>query len=357
MAGIFGILGLQDTDRSFVSTIGQRAVYDATQVLLTQYNLDMAQALAVFVEGFTTDHTLRYKLPGGGRLQRRGGQAQSAAVKASGSWDVAFPLEDFGAQVAGDDVALAYMTIQEYNRHLQTVMIQDMNTMRFEILRRLYKNTTNTFIDPIWGSLTIQPLANLDAVVYPPVLGSESEATDDHYIETGYAGAAISDVNNPYVTIRGELEEHFGASTGGNNIVAFIHPDETAETEDLTDFDPVPDNWVRMGSNADVPINLPNVPGRIIGRTNGCWVSEWRWMTTGYMLGIDLEAPAPLMIRRDPDDTGLPQGLALVAEQDDYPIQSAHWRHRFGVGVANRLNGVVLELAAGAGYTIPAAYA
>lgn len=356
MSGIFGLLGLPDTDRSFVNTIGQNVVYDATETLLARYNADLSAAVAVFIEGRIEYFKTRYKLPGGGRLQRRGSETTSAAVKAYGYWDVAYPLEDFGAQIGGDDISLAYMTMQEYDRHLDTILIQDVNTYRWEMLHRLFDNVATTFVDPIHGNLTIEPLANDDAVLYPPVLGSETEATDDHYLESGYAATAIDDANNPYITIRQELEEHFGVSTGGNNIVVFIHPDEVPETEDLTDYDMVPDSYVRQGAQTAIPEGLPSVPGRVLGRTNGVWVAEWRWIPTGYMLGVHLEAPPPLNERVDPADTGLPSGLVLVTRDEDYPLEHAHYRHRFGLGTGDRLNGVAMELADGAGYTIPTNY-
>ncbi len=137
----------------------------------------------MFVEEQTENFKERYKLPGGGRLQRRGGYAASGAVKAYGGYDVAYPLEDFGAQLADSDVALAYMTLQDLDRHLDTIFAQDANTVRFELLKALLNNTQDTFVDPLHGSLTIEPLANGDSVTYPPVLGSETEATDTHYLE------------------------------------------------------------------------------------------------------------------------------------------------------------------------------
>lgn len=357
MSGIYGLLGITDTDRLFVNTIGQAAVYEASQTLLDRYSADMRAAYVVFVERQTEDYKLRYKLPGGGRLQRRGGRTDSARVKAYGHWDVAFPLEDFGAAIGGDDVALAYMSIQEYARHLDTIMIQDTNTVRHEMLYSLYHSTQRAFVDTQYGALTPEPLANGDAALYPPVLGSETEAVEDHYLVAGYAATAISDTNNPYITIRQELEEHFGASTGGDAIAVFIHPDEQPETEDLTDFDPVTDSFIRAGTQTAVPINLPSVPGRILGRTNGVWVIEWRWMTTGYMLGIHLEVPAPIMERIDEADTGLGSGLQMIAREENYPLMAAHYRHRFGMAVGNRLNGVLMEVSADEDYGIPTAYA
>lgn len=356
MAGIYSILGLQDTDRSFVNTIGQRTVFDAAQQFLTMSTDDMMNAFSVFVEAETDGYKERYKLPGGGRLQRRGGVAASGAVKAGGSWDVAYPLEDFGDQIANDDVSLAYMTLPELQRHLDTIVIRDINTMRYEMLRALLNSSARTFIDPLYGSLTVQPAANGDSVLYPPVLGTETEATENHYLESGYLSAAISNTNNPYITLRNELEEHFGTPTGFGNIAVFINSAQVPITETLTDYDSVADINLAIGANSDVPTNLPAVPGRVVGRCEGVWVVEWRWIPANYMVAVDLDAPAPLKVRVDPADTGLGTGLQLVSSSDAQPLQNSHYRHRFGVGVGNRLNAVVLELGNGGTYTVPTGF-
>lgn len=358
MSGIFGYLSLDDNDRSFISTLGQAVVFDATQKFLADYNAEQAWQLRAFVEMTTENYTERYKLPGGGYLQRMSGVTQSGAVKAYGSWDVSYPLEPFGAQIAGDNRSLAYMTIEEYNRHLQTIMIQDANTIRFEILRRLLDNVADTFVDPIWGSLTIQPLANGDAVVYPPVIGSGTEAIEDHYLESGYASTSVTDTNNPYSTVRDDLEHHFGKVTGGQNIICYINSAQRGVTEDLTDFYEVPDAYIRPGQDTDVPYGYPDVPptAQVLGRCSGVWVVEWNWIPANYIVAIHGDAPKPLKMRVDPGYTGLPQGLALVSEDATYPLKESHWEHTFGVGVGNRLNGVVMELGTGGTYTIPTGY-
>ncbi len=360
MSGIFGALGVSDSDRIFLQTLGQRVIYDAVNTILEQHNADLALAEAIFIESTVSDFKFRYKLPGGGRLQRRGGQAPSGAAKATGEWDVAFPLEDFGAQIAASDIDFAYMTVQDLDRHLRTVQQQDINTRRYEILRALLNNTERSFVDQTGrGTLAIEPLANGDSVLYPPVLGSESEATEDHYIETSYLASAISDTNDPYATGAGELEEHFGAPTGGSNIVSFINNAQVAKTRDLTDFVPVSDMGIQMGDDAAMAVNLPaGLPGRVVGRMDGSgvWVVEWRWVPANYMIFLHLDAPRPLIKRVDPAETGLGMGLQLVATNEDYPYTSSHYRNRFGLGCGNRLNGVVLELGNGGSYTIPSGY-
>jgi len=360
MSNIFGQLNLNDTDRVFNATTGQEAVYEIIEQYNARYNQELNAAKAVFVGDMSDIHKLRYKLPANGRLQRRGRSSTPANRKNSGYWDVAFPLEDFGDTVAGDDVTLGYMTALELSNHVTGVMTRDKSTVRHEILRALFNNAQDTFSDPLWGNLSIEPLANGDGVVYPPVLGSDTEATDDHYLVSGYASTDISDTNDPFATLVEELIEHFGESVGGDNIVTFINQGQLAKVAALADYEAVPDNFIRSGDNTNIPQRLPNVPGRIVGRMTGgdnaTWVSVWRWIPANYMLTIHLEEAQPIQERVDPADTGLGNGLVLVSESGTKPVNQWFWRHRFGFGASNRLNGAVMQLKASGSYDVPSAY-
>ena len=357
MSAIFGHLNVSDSEYVYNATQGQRVIYDAVLKYLETVNAELEKALSVFVDESTSDHKRRYKLPGGGTLQRRGPDGRYGSVKAYGQWDVAFSLEDFGAQVAGNDVDMAYMTVTDLDRHIQTVVTQNVGTVRYEMLKRILNNVQTTFVDDKWGSLSIEPLANGDTVTYPPVLGSESEATDSHYLESNYAASAISDTNNPFATIRDELEEHFGTQTGGSSILVFVNNAQRAKIEALSDFDAVPFSYIRPGQDTDLPINLPaGTPGSLMGTCSGVIIDEWRWIPANYMVGIHLDAPKPLIRRVDDPATGLGTGLQLVAEDEEYPFKGSFWRNRFGLGAGNRLNGVVLELGTGGTYSIPSGY-
>jgi hypothetical protein len=356
MSALMGLLGLNDSERVFVSTLGQAVVYEAIQTLVARYNLELAQIQSVFVERSTENFKERYKLPGGGRLQKMSGLAPAAEVKAYGGWDVGYPLEQFGAALGGSRISMAYMTAQDLDRHMSTVMIQDMNSIRFEILRRLFNNTERTFVDELHGSLLVEPIANGDSVLYPPVIGSEAEATENHMYVTGYSTASISATNNPCATIAAELEEHFGKPIGGSNIIAFFNTTAEAYLRAIAAFVEVPDQFVTPGGLTAVPVGLPpRTPGRIIGRLSGCWVSIWDWIPDGYVYAQHLGAPAPLVARYDPANTGLPRGLSLVARDERYPIETSNWEHRVGFGVGNRLNGVFLQFDP-SDYTVPTGY-
>lgn len=364
MSGIYGALGIAEAaaERTYVSAIGQQLVYEAVQAELARHSDELNSVIGLFVEGKTTDYKRRYELPGGGYLQPLGTQGAPGGVKAAGSWDVAFPIMDFGASFSRDRVGRAYMTVAQLNKHLDTIMIQDRNTVRREIMKALLDNgggASVSFKDPIYGTLALQPLANGDSVVYPPVLGSDDEATDNHYIETNYAASGISDTNDPTKTVRDELEEHFGAPTGGSNIVMLTTPTiANYIMEELTEADDVVNRFIDPGSNTDIPVGLPaGTPGRVRGVCNSVWIVEWRSLPANYAIGIHADAPKPLMMREDPADTGLGSGLQLVAEDEQFPFKNSYYSHRFGFAVGNRLNGVVLEFGTGGSYTVPTGYA
>lgn len=371
MSSIFGALGVNETDYQFINTIGQSIVYDATLQVLGDHNADMELAMAIFIDRTTSDFKVRYKLPGSGELQLVNRTSRPLDVKASGQWDVAFTLEEHAAAIARDRVTAGYMTIQEYNRHIETVKRQDRNTVRKQILRALFNNAARTFVDPDRGTLTVVPLANNDAVVYPPVIGSTDDATANNYLTSGYVSSAISDTNNPIPTIVNALESHFGTPTGGSDIVVFINNAETTRFQGLTNFDPVPNRFVSYGANtalvnadAQEGVDWRNapLPGRVIGETDSALLVEWRWIPAGYLLAIHRDAEPPLWKRIDPPGTGLGTGdLMMVAqnggslENASHPLYEAFWSHRFGLGVANRLNGVIMQLTAG-GFTVPTIY-
>lgn len=361
MGALLGLLGITESDLNFMSRLGQSVVYDGIKQYLDMHNQDIARMEAVLVQGSTEEYKFRYKLPGGGYLQRRGSQASSAAVKTTGSWDVALGLEDYGADLLTDDVTMAYMTPAELEAHVDTVRAQDLNTRRLEILRSLYNNTTRSFDDERGGTLTIQPLANGDSVVYPPVIGSSTEATQNNYLVSGYVVGDISATNNPLITVRRRLEGFFGRPQGFGNVAHMVNPDDLPEYEGLADYRPVEDINLQYGDDTDRPINMPNVPGRVAGRANGVWVVEWDYVPANYSLTIDPDAPKPLMKRIDPARVraalGIGEGLSLVASNQVTPLINSSYRNRFGYGVVNRLNGVVTQYKASGSYEVPSGYA
>jgi len=355
MSTIFGMANMSASDYQFARQADQSLLYGATQEYLAMANQSRLDAWSFFVQPeITTDHTERVKGVMTGYMQKRTKHGRSDDVRPSGSYDVAYPVYDFGDAFEYNDVDFAYMSPQEFQDYIDGVIARSNNTYRFEVLTRLFKNTTTTFTDDQWGSLTVQPLAiTSDGVVYPPLQGAAAEATAQHYLESGYTVANISDTNNPIKTNADLLISTFGRRTGGIPIATLIDTASRSYIEALSDFVPVQPTGVRSGDAADWSTIPANVPGEIIGHTNSSWVSVWDFIPATYMVSVPLEEARPLVERNDLAGTGLDGGLRLVAQETNFPINYDQWRWRFGIGTRNRRGAVVMEVAAGGSYTIP----
>jgi hypothetical protein len=357
MTTIFSGLNLADGDLVITKDIGQDVVYDVAQAYIDFHNQRLVQMLEVFVETVTEKYSLTYRLPGGGYMQRTESYSNPGTVRPQGKWSVAFPLTNDADRIGGDRIDWAYMTAMELQNLLDSVVNRNVNSTRYDILTALLDNTNDTFKDRSHGDLTIKPLANNDSDLYPPLEGAIADAAADHYLVSGYTSANISDTNNPFATSTRKLKQRFGGGSGGTNVVAFINDAQADKVEDLTDFRDVPDNFLVEGDDTDLTIAPPtNLPGEVIGRIrgrNGAWVSVWDSIPADYMLSIHMDAPAPLMQRRDISATGITQGLHLAAEDETEMLISSKFVNRRGYGVGNRLNGIVTQFKASGSYDVP----
>lgn len=352
MSTIFGVLGIKDRDTT-LDTVNQRLVFNLINEYAAATEAEVNQAFSVFVQETTPVFKETYRLPGGGMLQRMSNRGRPGATKLTGKWDVAYPIEDFRTQMAWDDVTFAYMRAGEAEAHLRGVMQQYINTKRYLLLRSLLNKTAETFHDEIYGDLTIQRLANGDSVVYPPVVGSDAEATDNHYLGSNYAASAISDTNNPFRDIIvPEIQEHYGQG----RIVAWINSAQEAVVSALASFDAKPPQYVTVGANTDIASADGTVsgPGKFIGAANNVAIFVWDWVPSGYIISLDLDQPKPVKQRVDVPESL--RGFKLIATQNDFPLQESYWRAREGYGVGNRLNGVAVQLVASTTYSTPSAY-
>ena len=346
-------------DRTFASQVGQVILYQAIDEIFNRYNVDMQRAAALLVAGQTPDFSYKFKLPGGGRQQRKGVQSRTGVLKQAGEWDVSLPLWDYGDSLAEDRVTFAYLTVSELDARVNTILIRDTNTYRWEILRAIFANVDRTFDDDLGGALTLRGLANGDATTFPPLIGTEDFATShQHYVATGYVVASISDTNDPLPTAVNHLEEHFGTPDGGANVL-FIHAQNmTSQLQALAQYEIVQPSQVRLGNDERVAFNIPSgIPGRVHGRSSvdQAWLSEWRWLPSDYAIAIHLDQTPPLRERIDRPETGLGSGLQLVSTDSMFPVRQAIYERRYGLAVQNRLSAVVLHFTAGA-YAIPTGF-
>lgn len=352
---IWGILQLPDASVS-VTQVGQTLTFDAINELAARHNDAINRVIANLVGETTINAESYFETPGGGMMQEANRLTRPGAIKTAGRYNVGFPIRDARDQIAGDDVTLAYMTLQQVQRQVTNVFFRHLNWVRFHILRALFNNANETYPDEYLArDITVRRLANTDGTIYAPVINSETGADDNHYLVSGYVATAISNTNNPYPVIKAEIEEHFGPG----NIVVFIHSDEQAETEALTAFVGIGDAKIRQPLDQDVIVGaIPTgIPGTVIGRVSGVWVAVWMNIPTGYMVGLDIDQEPPLTKRVDiPTDIGGRGRLELIAQQTEFPLRESFWRDRHGYGVSNRLSAVVMQHKAPGAYDIPTVY-
>lgn len=360
MTLLFGNARLSSADYAYVRSMDSRLVYEAAQQYVAMANEQMMDAWNLLVNPVpTSNYKERYKLGMTGRMQKVGELGTGAPVTFTGSWDVAYALHNFHEGTVVSDVDFAYMTPQELQLHVDGILTRAANAKRHEALYHIFNNSQKTFVDKRWGSLTIEPLANGDTVLYPPVEGSETEATEDHYLESGYAASAISDTNNPYKTLADDLIHHGMNETADIPLAFCINTAQQTVTEALTSFVPYIPPAIQRGMDTD-QVLLPNrnVPGKIIGYILGVgWVSVWNWIPANYIVGVNMTVDQPLKQRIDPPEAGLGGGMVtLLPEERNGVMTFDSWRMRFGLGGSNRLGAAVMELGTGGTYTIPAAY-
>lgn len=360
MSAIFGVLDVTDTEAGFIINMGQELVFDAINQVLGYHNADVQAATSVFVKGNTEKFTQRWLAPGSGLLTPVGQDplGPGPAIMRTGYWDVSYRLSEYSESVSGSRVGLAYMTLQELDAHLDTVMERDMAQHRLRMLIALMESTNFTFADLKHGNLTIRRLANTDGALYPVLPGAAAEAQDSHYIDAAYNVAGIAAATNPAVDMRDEILEHFGGRMTTGTDILYIHgSDQTALLTAIAGYVAVGDPSIKWGEDTDLAKTLENVPGWMHGRGWGVWLTEWAWMPDEYGLAVHLGYP-PLMRRVDTAASGLTTGLQLVARDRDHPLESAYYSDRFGYGVGNRLSAAATEInAGGAVYATPAAYA
>jgi hypothetical protein len=170
---LFGHLGFQDRSTPFSNPASLAIFYGETKRLLAQYNAD-TDAAASFLISQTTEEVqeLYAQQAVGGMMQARGGLEQSKAVKGFTGYTVGYPIGEFGDQIAADAIGVRSLTAEQYDTHVNNVFKRHSARVRYEMLRRLFNNAAETFTDPKFGTVTVYPLANGDAFVYPSGVGA-----------------------------------------------------------------------------------------------------------------------------------------------------------------------------------------
>lgn len=338
-----------------VTSLGTQVVLDALKGYFDVVNADLSALSNLFVDSTLVEKPqMLVREDGSGYLQifdPKNGNPESVDV--FGSHTLGFPLYSQGRGISGDRITLAYMTVADLDQKLRSVVAAATNTYRRAILTRLFASADATYIDDIFGSVTVKPLANGDTQTYN-ILGT-TPAADTHQLYPNYALTSVSSTNNPLYLIREELLEHLGSSE-----ILYLAAPATVQqlkTTFSSDYVSAAESGVTYRTGNTAEIGGFNVPGMLVGKfASYGWISEWRNIPANYMLAIALSGTRPLAMRVDPSSTGIPRGLHLYAEDMNTPFKNSYFDWRFGLGGLGRVSACVLQFGTGGSYTAPTVY-
>lgn len=347
---LYGFHNLQDLAAARITGTNQEAVNDAINASVAEHNRQIAALMSLFVDR-TTLYTERYAQMSNNRLQPLDNDGRALPVKPSGYYDLAYPILAGGSAWGATYVTRAKMTVGDAERATAMMLTADTRWMRDHILSALFINTTWTYTDPLFGSLTVQPLANGDTVTYGMFSGADAGATDTHQLAQANAIGAGAD--NPFPAIKTELMEH---PENGGDVIAFMGTGLTTTTKALATFNPIADPNVRAGANTDVLTGTLGVatPGTLFGyEDSGVWLVEWPSLPANYIIAVTTQGPRPLAMREDPEPEL--QGFQRVAERNNHPFYESQWLRRAGFGARNRIGAVIQRVGNGT-YAVPTGY-
>jgi len=345
----YGFVDLQHVFSQRVADVGVQQVYDAITRTTAEWNRQINSLMNEFVQR-TDQYQFRYHLPGTGSLQPLDEWGTPTPVREGAFYDVGLPIQGAGTAFGDNRVSREFLTVEEANRQILRVQRDDADWLKRHILATIFTNTSWTFSDPLKGNLTVQPLANGDAITYP-MSGLTAMATDQHYLAQA---AGILDASNPFPTIRDQLAEH---PTNTGTYVAYIPTNLRASVEALATFVEVNDGNIRLGGDQDQLLQVvgPGVGDQVIGYIKGAgiWIIEWRSLPDNYIVA-HARGSEPAIAMREYEPPNL-KGLIIERHSQDGNLQETRFIRYAGFGVLNR-TGMVIQRIGNGTYAIPSGY-
>lgn len=354
----YGFQTLESLFGQRVSTLNAGQLTTAITESMAEWNRVSDALLARLVQR-TTLATERYYIPGSGSLQPLDEMGNPLPVRAEGYYDTGFPIQGGGSAWGDTRITRAMMTVAEANRFTVDAMRRDADWLQRHMLAALLTKSTWTYSDPQVGSVTVQPLANGDAVTYPQTGGGV--ATANHYVAQT---AGIADATNPFTTIYDLLRVH---PTNAGPFVAYIPSGLTGAATGLAEFVAVGDANIALGANMDQVVgNIAAVRGfgdRVLGylKSSHLFVVEWAAMPANTVIGQALGAAAPPLAMREYPAAELQGFFPELNDVDGNRMEHRLIRYA-GFGALNRVAAAVVEVSGGdttydniSGYTAPLA--
>jgi hypothetical protein len=349
----YGFWNLKDRFADLVTDVGVRVVGDAIAATAAEHNRQLDIMMGLFVRPVGNDYKLRYRTPAQARLMPLDENGRARPIKAVGHYDVSFPISRAGIAWGANWLTREKMTVEDANRQTDILFMADRLWMRDRLLGAFFQSTTWTAEDDDYGTLTVQPLANGDTVLYPYYAGRNFGATDNHYL--AQATTPIADAANPFPTIRAKLKEH---PENSGNVISFVPTNLMPGVMGLATFHDMPDPNLAPAATTRVVTGRPGLgalPGEVRGyEESGVFIVEWQAMPDNYIVSIAEGSEPPLGMREEA--LASLRGFKQVATREDHPFWESQWFRAAGFGVWNRTAAHITRIGNGT-YAPPADYA
>ena len=344
----YGFVGLENLFVDRVSDENVEVVREAIAQSTAEHNRQVAAIAAEFVEE-TEDYSARFKMSGGGTMQPLDEYGNPMPVREGGFYDVAFPIQGAGTAFGDTRVTRNLMTVEEANELTLNTLRRDADWMKRHMLAALLDDVAWTYPDPDKGNLTIEALANGDAVTH--LKNNGNQETDDHFLATA---SAIADGANPFPGMYSDLMEH--PVNQGGIVVAYIPTALKATTVALTAFIDVAQADIKQGNDTAVLSGSIDrgFGDEVLGKVSNIWIVEWSLLPDEHIVAVVRGTQKPILKQREYPAAGL-KGLF----QEDHSPDGNLEEHRFiryaGFGAYNRV-GALIQQIGNATYEIPSGY-
>lgn len=374
MAVQIGFYGLEDVREDLIVNVGTELVYQRIRETSAAWSAEVMAVMAVLAER-TTAKEERVLLPGSGTLEPLDEWGNPQPRKVAGYYEVGYPIQGGGFAWGTNRVSRAMMSVQQAERNTAMAFDADADWLRRHIIAAMLDNTSWTFTDkqyPNDSSVTVQPLANGDAVVYQK--SGTTSGTDTHY---QVLGAALADANDPFDAIYSDLDEH---PSNSGPYYAYVPTNQVSAVTGLTALiPPANPNIIYADTTARTTMGINTDMGRIgtsptgLGQRylgmheSGIHFIEWTALpddnfiihASGATSDVTSQAGAVLKLREYP--VASLQGLFPEFANLDGNLQNNRLIRYAGFGVANRVAAYVLQIDSDNSqtgtYAIPTGYA
>ncbi len=317
----YGTLQITDTlasQRTLIANYGEDNAFQAIAAYLAAWNRIAEEMIMELCEP-TTDRLRRYGGVASVTMIRGDEFSRPEAQKVVAGVNVGIPLELYQTGLQWTRKYFQTHMLSELEAQVNAVRTADEVRIVTEIQRGLFTPTNNlTYVDYLVDAsqqitLPIRALLNGDGTAIPAdPWGNTFLTSHTHYV--GTVSLVAADLT-ALVTL---VQEHY--NQGG--IRVYINQGNEAAVRALTGFQPIYDGRLTLANTityATGELDIMNVYNRQIGIFGAAEIWVKPWVPTGYIFAFNPNQRKPLAVR---NRMGMPSGLQLVSDDEDYPLRS-----------------------------------